>query len=117
KSRRVVRTLDNFEGYLSDARRLAAGSDEDALVWRRLDGRPLPQQTTARRWLYPAEQEAGLPRAGWHRLRHSFAGVLRDRGVELVEARDLLGHESIKTTADVYQRLDLETQRARAEAL
>ena len=37
-----------------------------------------------------------------HCLRHTFARFLKDRGVSMEALKDLLGHESIVTTMDVY---------------
>lgn len=42
-----------------------------------------------------------LPAVGLHRLRHTFATRLLARGVSLYDIRDLLGHESVRTT-EIY---------------
>jgi len=47
-----------------------------------------------KRWL----RKHNLPDVGLHRLRHTFATRLLSRGVALYDIRDLLGHESVKTT-------------------
>lgn len=48
-----------------------------------------------------AEKQIGVPIRA-HDLRRSFAGWLQSNGVPLDKARDLMRHESIQTTGDVY---------------
>jgi len=45
-----------------------------------------------------------------HMLRHSKAMHMKKAGVELVQIRDFLGHESIVTT-EVYAHVDIETKK------
>lgn len=45
---------------------------------------------------------AGLPRIPWYNLRHSYATILLDAGVPLHVVSGLMGHASVKITADIY---------------
>lgn len=58
-----------------------------------------PHSRHALKWpLWRAADRAGLPRFGWHRLRHTFATLLAERGVPLRVVQDLLGHCTITLT-------------------
>jgi integrase len=39
---------------------------------------------------------------GLHDLRHTFASIALDAGVELKTVSNALGHSTISTTADIY---------------
>lgn len=44
----------------------------------------------------------------WHCLRHTYATILFESGVDAVTAKDLLGHSDIKTTLGIYTHLSKE---------
>lgn len=55
------------------------------------------------RAMQTALAEAGLPGVHPHKLRHTFASLLFDRGAELRVVQDLLGHADPKVTARYAQ--------------
>lgn len=42
----------------------------------------------------------------FHMLRHTYATMLMDEGVDINIIRDILGHEDIQTTADIYVKVN-----------
>lgn len=44
----------------------------------------------------------------WHCLRHTYATILYDAGVDVLTAKDLLGHTDVKTTLGIYTHLSNE---------
>ena len=49
--------------------------------------------------------KAGLPRIRVHDLRHSHASLLIEQKIPALAIADRLGHESVKTTLDIYSHL------------
>jgi integrase len=47
-------------------------------------------------------RDAGVPHMRLHDLRHTFASMALDAGVDLKTVSNALGHSTISTTADVY---------------
>lgn len=54
---------------------------------------------------------AGLPRVGAHRLRHTLATEMLQRGVKLIDIGQVLRHRDLATTA-LYAKVDLGTLRS-----
>ena len=50
-------------------------------------------------------KQAGLPRISLHGLRHSFATVALEAGVDVLYVSELLGHSSPTVTQNVYQHV------------
>lgn len=50
-------------------------------------------------------RNAGIDKSGIHTLRHTFATMLYQRGVEVKMISRLLGHSSVKITYDIYVHL------------
>lgn len=62
-------------------------------------------------------QLAALPRVRLHDLRHSYASLLLEAGVDLTVVSRALGHSSIHTTANVYGHVSQSMIRSAAEIL
>lgn len=71
--------------------------DREFVFVRPADGKFLSPAST-RKHLHKICDRAGVPRIGWHTLRHTFATELTARQVSLRIVQKLLGHTSIKTT-------------------
>lgn len=73
-----------------------------------LSNNQAPDYYSARQALQRICDRAGLPRVGWHCLRHTFASHLVMRAVPLKVVQELLGHSSIEMTLR-YSHLELDT--------
>jgi integrase len=52
-----------------------------------------------------------IPRFTAHWLRHTFATMLYHAGIDVLTARDQLGHSDIRTTLEIYTHLDKQYKR------
>ena len=52
--------------------------------------------------LYYGLTAFGMPKLSLHKLRHTCASILIDRGWNIKKIQYWLGHNDIKTTLDVY---------------
>lgn len=97
------RALEPVRDYLQRSRpALARGGDTRALFLNHR-GQRLTRQGF---WLILKgyAQQAGIAHITPHTLRHSFAAHMLDRGADLQDVQQMLGHVSIATT-QVYQQL------------
>lgn len=51
------------------------------------------------------------PKKGPHTLRHTYASILINRGADIAAIKDLLGHQSVKTT-EKYTHLEMDAMKA-----
>ena len=58
----------------------------------------------------------GLPHLTLHGLRHAFATLALNAGVDLKTTSEMLGHSTIAITADVYSHVLPPLQQAAAKA-
>ena len=85
------------------AERRAAGDlwEERDLVFASMIGTPLEPRNVNRRF-DELRSRAGLDWLRLHDLRHAFATFMLDQGEQLRTVMDLLGHSTIRLTADTY---------------
>lgn len=67
-------------------------------------------QNTVRKAFKAFLKIAGLSPIRVHDMRHTFATLLINRGANLAQIKDLLGHTSIKTTVDIYGHIVVKSQ-------
>ena len=67
-------------------------------------GAPLDPRNVLRAF-HAALANAGLPRQPFHALRHAFATLMIEEGVDLAVISKVLGHADLGTTADLYGHL------------
>lgn len=89
--------------------RLPSSSDSVFVRHRALRGSPM-RVHHVRAAMRMAFARAGIPSGKIHILRHTLATRLHSTGVDLKKVADLLGHQSLDTTAR-YARVDIEQLR------
>jgi site-specific recombinase XerD len=65
-----------------------------------------------KRHIRPALERMGVTkRIGWHSFQHGLATMLRQKGVDIRTAQELLRHASSRITQDIYQQAVSEEKR------
>jgi integrase len=90
---------------LVSALRRRSGDDPRALVFPAPDGEPLHPSNLLMRVFKPAAEEAGVPWAGFHTLRHTCASRLFAGGRNAVQVQRWLGHSDPGFTLRTYVHL------------
>ncbi len=73
------------------------GAVASDLVFASQKGTPLRPENILKREIHPACKRLGLPRVGWHNLRHTSATLLHEHE-PLRVAQAILGHSDLQTT-------------------
>jgi len=79
-------------------------------------GEPYYDRNLLRRKFWPVCDQLGIPRFGWHSLRHTFSTYGGNSGVPLPVLQYLLGHASVETTM-IYTHPLLEAERRAVEQI
>jgi len=117
KSRRALRTVTIAGELVTLLREHLAGHPASALAFTAPQGgRVWEQAFRPRVWQRAVEASGISKRPDLHSLRHSHASNLIRAGVPLTVVQRRLGHESIKTTSDVYGHLAPDAYAGAAEA-
>ncbi len=86
------------ESLAADLKALVSGRAASEFVFVTMNGRPYNRRTVQAIFAR-AFQASGIQKhASCHTLRHSFATSLLGNGIDIRAIRDLLGHQSVKTT-------------------
>jgi integrase len=89
---------------------------DDALVFCRLDGSPIPPNDLSRDWAR-ACRSLQLPAVSFHALRHTHASALIAAGHDVVAISKRLGHAKPTTTLRTYAHLFDSKDDAAADAI
>jgi len=92
--------LKSIKGYQENAKRNKT-YDDNNLVFATKCGKPLDPRNMQRAF-HSVCARAGISGFHIHSLRHTFATRGLEQGIELRVLQDLLGHSTIKITADLY---------------
>ena len=107
-SRRPVPLHPFVLDELQDWRRVSLWNGEEDFVFPsvRLNGeKPISPDMVLRRHIRPALKELGIQkRIGWHGFRHGLGTMLRQQGIDLKTAQELLRHANARTTMELYQQ-------------
>lgn len=101
---------------LEAARRLCKAHPVSSYVICGENGSQIPHERFERSF-YRILDNCGLERTGVHSLRHTFASMLFERGVDIKTISTLLGHASVKITVDTYIHLIQDTGKYAVESL
>ena len=85
------------------------------LLFPREDGQPLTKTQYRKRWIRYCEAIGYEITA--HQLRHGYATILYEAGIQDKDAQELLGHSSIAVTRDVYTHIRQSQKTATAKKL
>ena len=73
---------------------------------------PIQPDMILKRHIRPALVRAGVKkRIGWHSFRHGLGTMLRQKGVDIKTAQELLRHANSRITLDIYQQAVTEEKR------
>lgn len=83
---------------------------------------PLTKSALSKRWAkwcreHELTDPEGKPAVDRHTIRHQYATVLYEAGIEAKSAQLLLGHSDIRTTMDIYTHISQEQYRKDFELL
>jgi integrase len=67
--------------------------------------------------IQPVVKKLGLPHIGWHSFRHSYRSWIGSGKATMSEQKDMMRHESIKTTIDTYGGTSVDDMRPHVDAV
>lgn len=78
-----------------------------------MSAEPLTKSALSKRWLkwckaHDLVDPEGKPTVDRHTIRHQYATILYEAGIEAKSAQLLLGHSDIRTTMDIYTHISQE---------
>lgn len=103
---RVVNIPSALSDYLTEQKKKAKSD----IVCPAADGSYMSLTSWRRMWqsyIHALQQvNPHMPDFTGHWLRHTYATILYQAGVDVLTAKELLGHSKIQTTLDIYTHLD-----------
>lgn len=77
----------------------------DELIFATVSGKPISPNNILRRWVWPACEAAGLPRVTWLTFRRTYSSWAHDKGVPAKVLAQIMGHNKVDTTINVYTQV------------
>ena len=84
--------------------RLGSGYHNNDYIFKNPNGVPYRPDSLTRSFKRALERH-GLPQMRYHDLRHSTASILVDKGWDINDIKEWLGHADISTTANIYAHI------------
>ena len=97
----LLKLKDQQEGYKL---RLGPGYHDNDYIFKNPNGMPYRPDSLTRSFKRALERH-GLPQMRYHDLRHSTASILVDKGWDINDIKEWLGHADISTTANIYAHI------------
>ena len=85
-------------------KRLGSGYHNNDYIFKNPNGVPYRPDSLTRSFKRALERH-GLPQMRYHDLRHSTASILVDKGWDINDIKEWLGHADISTTANIYAHI------------
>ena len=114
KTKNSYRTISlgaDAVGILNEQRKKCGGSE---YVFPSPTGGPISPDSVIQ-MLHRVLKRAGLPKVRFHDLRHTFATVALQNGVDTKTVSGMLGHYSVGFTLDTYAHVTTQAQREAAK--
>ena len=116
KTKNSYRTISlgaDAVGILKEQRKKCGDSE---YVFPSPTGRPISPDSVIQ-MLHRVLKQAGLPKVRFHDLRHTFATVALQNGVDIKTVSGMLGHYSAGFTLDTYAHVTTQAQREAAKTM
>ena len=116
KTKNSYRTISlgaDAVGILNEQRKKCCGSE---YVFPSPTGGPISPDSVIQ-MLHRVLKRAGLPKVRFHDLRHTFATVALQNGVDIKTVSGMLGHYSAGFTLDTYAHVTTQAQREAAKTM
>ena len=97
----LVKLKEQQEDY---KRRLGSGYHMNDYIFKNANGMPYRPDSLTRSFKRALARH-GLPQMRYHDLRHSTASILVDKGWDINDIKEWLGHADISTTANIYAHI------------
>lgn len=94
-----------------------AQCEPDGLVFSTRSGKPISPNNVLRRWVFPACDTLGLPRATWLTFRRSYSTWAHEKGVPGKIVAQVMGHAKVDTTLNVYTQVQPAMVRGAVDAV
>jgi integrase/recombinase XerD len=98
------------ESLVDDLKALVKGRDGGEYLFLTMNHRPYNRRTVQAIFARAVQASGIQKHASCHTLRHSFATTLLSNGIDIRAIKDLLGHQSVKTTM-IYLHVTEKTAR------